>query len=186
VVDSIDNIALTVVGGSPTALDVSVDFGQQGDRGSRIFAGPGDPNTYAPSSIQLYDWYINTNTTETYYSWMYQYTLVSTSPTWVPILKLNPSQYSTIATSTFTTGSTTIAVPVKNLTTNSTVAASDFIIRYSIKNANPVSSGFTYSITGTYPNQNISIVINGVSYNGSTWSNLTGSQDVHLFISYKG
>lgn len=183
--DSIDNIDLTIFGG-PTELDVSVDFGEQGVRGSRIWAGNGDPSVYlVGQDIQLYDWYINTNTTATYYSWMYQYVLEVGTPTWTPVLKLNPSQYSTIATTTFTAGATTINIPVSNLTTVNGVSASNFIIRYSIANSTAVSSGFTYSITGTYPSQNIAIVINAASWNGTTWSNLTGSKDVHLFISYK-
>lgn len=182
---SIDQLDLTVYGG-PTTIDLSLDFGAQGTRGSRTWAGNGSPDVYlAGQDVQLYDWYINTNTAETYYSWLYQYVIEIATPTWVPVLKLNPAQYFTIATTTFTTGSTTILIPVKNLTTNSSVAASNFIIDYSIKNSLPVSSGFTYSITGSYPNQNISIVINAVSYSGSAWSNLTGAQDVHLSIAYK-
>lgn len=183
--DIIDTIDLTVFGG-PTTLDVSVDFGQQGVRGNKIWAGNGDPSIYlAGQEIQLNDLYINTNTAETYYGWLYQYVLEVGSPVWTPILALNPSQYSAIATTTFTAGSATINIPVSNLTTSSTVTASKFIIRYNISNANQIATGFTYSITGTYPSQNISIVIKAASWNGTTWSNLTGSQDVHLFISYK-
>jgi hypothetical protein len=107
------------------------------------------------------------------------------NPVWTPILKLDPSQYSNISTTTFTAGAATISIPVSELTTNSGTTVDDFIIRYNIKNANPVSSGFTYSVTGTDPNKNIVIAINGISYSGGTWSNLTGAQDVHLFISYK-
>lgn len=184
--DSIDNIDLTIFGG-PTELDVSVDFGEQGLRGSRTWTGNGNPEVYlVGQDIQLYDWYLNTNTTDPYYSWLYQYVLEVGSPTWTPVLKLNPSQYSVIASTTFTTGSATIAIPVKRLTTNSGVVASKFIIRHNVANANVVSSGFTYSITGTYPDENISIVVKAASWDGTTWSNLTGSQDVHLFISYIG
>lgn len=184
--DSIDNIDLTVYGG-PAEIDLSVDFGTQGVRGSRSWVGSGDPATVlAGQDVALYDLYVNTNTSQTYYSWLYQYIETPGNPTWVPVLKLNPAQYSTIATTTFTTGSTTISIPVINLTAVNGVSINDFIIRYKIKNTNPVSDAFTASITGTYPNQNLAIVVNGVSYNGSTWSQLTGSQDVHLFISYIG
>jgi hypothetical protein len=183
--NSIDNIDLTIFGG-PTELDVSVDFGEQGIRGSRIWAGSGDPLVALVNQpYQLYDWYINTNTSANYYSWMYQYVLEVGSPVWVPVIKLDPSQYSVISTTTFTAGSSTINIPVSNLTNVNGVNASQFIIRHSVVNANPVASSFTYSITGTYPTQNISIVVKAASWNGTTWSNLTGSQDVHLFISYK-
>lgn len=183
--DSIDIIDLNIFGG-PTEIDVSVDLGQTGNRGSFIWVGSGDPSlSLTGQPYQVKDLYINTNTSDAYYSWLYQYTEEVGSLNWVPVLLLNPSQWSAIVPTTFTTGSTTINVPVKNLTAKNGVALSNFIIRYNIKNANPVSSGFTYSLTGTYPNQNISIVINAVSYNGSVWSQLTSAQDVHLFISYK-
>jgi hypothetical protein len=183
--DSVDQIDLTVYGGVET-VDLSVDFGSQGDRGSQIFAGSGDPVTYlASQDVLLNDLYINTSTSSQYYGWLYQYLLEVGNPAWTPILQLNPSQFSQISTTTFSTGSTTIVVPVTNLTANTTVGVDDFIIRYSIKNADPVASGFTYSITGSGSSQNISIVINGASFSGGTWSSLTGSQDVHLFISYK-
>lgn len=184
--DSIDNIDLTVYGG-PAAIDLSVDFGTQGVRGSRTWAGNGDPAiTLAGQDIALYDWYVNTNTTSTYYSWLYQYLTETGNPVWTPVLKLNPSQWSTIYSATFTTGATTIAVPVSNLTSVNGVILSNFVIRYKINNSTPVADAFTVTLTGTYPNQNLSIVINGVSYNGSTWSQLTGTKDVHLFISYLG
>jgi hypothetical protein len=184
--DSIDNIDLTIFGG-PTELDVSVDFGEQGPRGSRTWTGSGNPVTaLVGQDIELYDWYLNTNTSDPYYSWLYQYVLEVGSPVWVPVLRLNPSQYSVISSTTFTAGSATVAIPVSNLTTVNGVNASNFIIRYNIVNANQIASGFTYSITGTYPNQNISIVIKAASWNGTTWSNLTGAQDVHFFISYTG
>jgi hypothetical protein len=185
VTDSIDNIDLTVYGGVEN-VELSVDFGSQGDRGSNIFAGNGDPTVFlAGQDIQLNDLYINTNTANSYYGWLYQYLLEVGNPVWTPILKLDPSQYSNISTTTFTSGAATISIPVSELTTNSGTTVDDFIIRYNIKNANPVSSGFTYSVTGTDPNKNIVIAISGISYSGGTWSNLAGAQDVHLFISYK-
>lgn len=182
----VDSIDLTVFGG-PTQLDVSVDFGQQGIRGSKIWTGSGDPSAGSLSgqSIQINDLYINTDTSDTYYGWTYQYIEEVGSPTWVRVLAPVRSEYSTIASTTFTTGSTTINVPVSNLTTSSSPSLSKFIVRYSINNATPIASSFTYSLTGTYPNQNLAIVINAVTYSSSTWSNLTGAKDVHLFITYK-
>ena len=178
----LQTVDLDVFGG-PATVDVSVDFGVAGVRGSRIWAGNGDPDVYlAGQDIKLYDWYINTNTSEDYYSWMYQYVLEVGSPAWVPVLQLNPSQFSTIATTTFTAGSTTINVPIASLTTDAGTVAADYIVRYNISNGtDPVASSFTYSIVAT----DIVIVITAAKYSASAWSDLTGSKDVHLFISYK-
>ena len=175
-------VDLDVYGG-PSSVEVSVDFGVAGVRGSRVWAGSGDPDIYlVGQDIKLYDWYINTNTSEALYSWMYQYVLEIGSPVWVPVLQLNPSQFSSIVSAAFTAGVATVVVPIANLTTNVGTVAADYIIRYGLTDgSNPVSSSFTYSIVGA----NIEIVITAIKYSGSVWSDLTGSKDVHLFISYK-
>ena len=176
----LSTVDLDVFGG-PTSLDVSVDFGQTGSRGSRIWSGPGDPDTLlVGQDVQLYDLFINTNTEEDYYSWLYQYVEEVGNPAWITVLKLDPSQYSTIASTTFTTGSATINVPIANLTTDAGTTVSDFIIRYNISNTNPVATSFTASIVGT----DLRIVISAVEFASSVWSALTGSKNVHLFISY--
>lgn len=181
----VDSIDLTVFGG-PTAIDLSLDFGQQGLRGSKIWSGNGDPVVYlVGQELQINDIYINTNPSDTYYGWIYQYVEEVGSPVWTRILAPTKSDYSAIATTTFTAGATTVNVPVSSLTTNSSPSISRFIVRYSVENSTPVSSSFTYSLTGSYPNQNISIVINAITYSGGTWSNLTGSKNVHLYITYK-
>ena len=104
------------------------------------------------------------------------------SPTWVAILDIDVPQYSLISSATFTTGSATITIPIASLTPDTGTTAADFVIRYNISNSNPVATSFTSSIVST----NIQIVISGIEYSGGSWSNLSGSKDVHLFISYIG
>lgn len=182
----LDNVDLTVFGG-PTTLDVSVDVGGQGTRGSKIWSGPGNPDVYTTESeLLINDLYINTSTTGSFPGWLYQYILAPGGAEWTPILLLNPSQFSQISTTTFATGSSTISIPMSSLTTTNVTDVTKFIVRLSVENANPVASSFTYAISGTHPNKNIDITVNAASWNGTTWSSLTGSQKVHLFISYIG
>ena len=50
---------LTVLGG-PTTVNVEVDFGPEGPRGSMIYTGLGNPNDNTPDGdVQLLDLYIN-------------------------------------------------------------------------------------------------------------------------------
>lgn len=182
----LDNVDLTVFGG-PTTLDVSVDVGSEGTRGSKIWAGPGNPDIYTTESeLLINDLYVNTATTGSFPGWLYQYILAPGGAEWTPILLLNPSQFSTISEPTFTTGVATINIPMNSLTTANVTDVTKFIVRLSLENSNPVASSFTYSITGTYPNKNIALSVNAASWNGTTWSSLTGAQKVHLFISYIG
>ena len=76
------NVNLDVFGG-PTSLGVSVDFGQTGTRGSKMWFGAGDPSlTLSGQEILVNDTYINTSTSDTYYGWMYQYIETPGNPTW--------------------------------------------------------------------------------------------------------
>ena len=82
---------LTVLGG-PATVNVEVDLGKQGQRGSLIYTGPGKPSseTLGSVSLQLYDIYINANPLDDEYRVMYQYIIVDgdTTPTWQTILNL--------------------------------------------------------------------------------------------------
>lgn len=177
----LSTVNLDVFGG-PTSVDVSVDFGQTGQRGSRIWVGAGDPAAIlASQQLQLFDLFINTNTIDPFYGWLYQYVLEIGSPTWVRVLRLNPSQYSTQVATTFTTGSGTIVVPISLLTSDSSPTADKFTIRYNIEHTSAIATAFTYTVD----ENNITITVRGASWNGTTWSNLNGvTLDVHLFISY--
>jgi hypothetical protein len=182
--------SLDVYGG-PASLDVSLDYGPKGNRGSRIWVGNGNPESTLlgqDEEILVGDWFINTNTTDPFYSWMYLYTESVSGPAWEPALRLNPSQYSTIADGSFgSNGIATINIPVKALTADTTVLKEKFIIRYSIENqdSNPVSSSFEYGFVTENSILKIQIMISAIKYSGSTWSNLTGAHKVHLFISYQ-
>lgn len=177
----LSTVNLDVFGG-PTTVDVSVDFGQTGQRGSRTWVGAGDPSgILANQPIQLYDLYINTNPIDPFYGWLYQYILEIGSPTWVRVLRLNPSQYSTQVATTFTAGTGTVTIPISLLTSDSGTTADKYTIRYNIENTAPVATAFTYVVDAN----NIVITIKAASWNGTTWSNLNAvSKDIHLFISY--
>lgn len=173
----LQTVDLDVFGG-PVALDVSVDFGQTGERGSRIWAGSLGPTVdLVDQDVKLYDWYINTGSGR-----MYQYVLEIGNPTWTEVFNLTLPQLSIISSTTFTSGSATINIPISSLTTDLSTVISDYVIRYSIKGTTAISSSFNANITGS----NLSITIYGSSFDGVSWSSLTGSRDVHLFISYKG
>jgi len=82
---------LTVLGG-PATVNVEVDFGKQGQRGSIIYSGPGKPgpDTLGSVTLQLYDMYLNTNSLDSEYGFMYQYTVTdgSTTPYWKKLLNI--------------------------------------------------------------------------------------------------
>jgi hypothetical protein len=92
---------LAVFGG-PASIDLNVDFGPQGQRGSLIFTGNGKPtdpdiqlvfnNTvYNSQSAQPFDLYINLNPDDFEYLFLYQYGFVNGVLTWSRVLRLIPN-----------------------------------------------------------------------------------------------
>lgn len=92
---------LAVFGG-PSSLDLNVDFGPQGQRGSLIFTGGGKPTdpevelifnnvTYNSQSAQPFDLFINLNPDDFEYLFLYQYGFVNGVLTWSKVLRLIPN-----------------------------------------------------------------------------------------------
>lgn len=94
------NEELSVLGG-PSELNVSLDFGPAGSRGTYIFTGDGkptDPNVNissaslpAQSTPQIFDFYINLKPSDNEYLFLYQYQNVNGVATWERILRLVPN-----------------------------------------------------------------------------------------------
>jgi hypothetical protein len=181
--------SLTVLGG-PATVDLEVDFGPEGDRGSYIFVGEGDPNS--PSTVigqdpAVFDLYINLDASDNEnYLAMYQYQNVDGSNTWTKLLKLIPNTYSTNNTGTFVDGERLINIPVINVVPLDQVAnisAANFNIQYNILNNNPVSSSLS---VGELVSQDdiviLPLTIKALEYADGAWSNLSGQKTVHLFI----
>jgi hypothetical protein len=176
------NEDLDVFGG-PTSVDVSLDFGRTGQRGTRTWVGNGDPATILESQdVIIYDLYIDSGSSD---GWMYQYVPEIGGPAWRQVLRLNQQQDSRITSKDFTTGQTTLSIPTSQITTDTTLVADQFIIRYNIENENPIASSFTYSITTVSSVKYLQIVIKAAEWNGTSWANLSGAHNIHSFISYE-
>jgi hypothetical protein len=188
-VDVLLNTDDVVVLGPPDTIDVLIDIGPQGTRGNKIIVGSGEPNAQTSSGVLLgttlilNDMYINT-APGTDYGYMYQYISQPGGNTWTEVLQVKPAIYSTIETVTFTSGSGSITIPISDIVTvtGSPLTASNFNIQYQIENANPIASSIEVPALVS-PGTNLVINFDAIQYSGGSWSNLTGSKTVHLFIS---
>ena len=188
-VDVLLNTEDVVVLGPPDSVDVLVDIGPQGTRGSKIIVGSGEPNAQTSSGVLLgttlilNDIYIQTDP-GTDYGYMYQYVSQPGGNTWVEVLSINPAIYSAIETLAFTSGSASITIPISNIVTvtGSPLTASNFNVQFKIEGANPIASSMEIpALAGA--GTNLVINFDAVQYSGGSWSALTGSKTVHLFIS---
>jgi hypothetical protein len=188
-VDVLLNTEDVVVLGPPDSIDVLVDIGPQGTRGSKIIVGSGEPNALTSSGILfgntliLSDIYINIAPGQNY-GYMYQYISQAGGNTWVQVLKINPAIYSSIETVAFTSGAGSITIPISSIVTvsGSPLTASNFNVQFQIEGANPIASSMEIpALAGA--GTNLVINFDAVQYSGGNWSNLSGNKTVHLFIS---
>lgn len=179
---------ITVLG-PPPVVNVQLDIGATGIRGSKVFVGTGTPNslttdgTIFGQTLYLNDLYINNAPTEDY-SYMYQYISSLGTNTWVPILKINPTLYSRNFLQTFTSGTTTISIPIADIiqVTGTPLTEENFSIKFSIGHSNPTAASITsVAITGT-SSDTLSISLKAAELNSGTWSNLAETVTVHLLI----
>jgi len=177
---------LTVLGG-PSTLNLEIDFGPKGDRGSQIFVNLGKPtNSFAPGA-QLFDLYINILSSDDEYQYVYQFQNILGTNTWVKLFKLVSNIYSkNYTTTSFINGVWSKNIPVSEILPAEfvgTASASDFNIQYSVLNNSPLASsvsvGEIVSVNGTL---SLPVTIKATEFDGTNWTNLNTIKAVHLFI----
>ena len=178
----LSNDDLTVLSG-PEIVELLVDIGPTGTRGSKYFVGVGNPNADESLEPLLNDLYIN-SATGSDYGYLYQYVSEPGGDTWVEVLKIAPSIYSKIHTVTFASGTSsdigsgTILVPVTDITAVTGLTGVNFSVQYSIVNSNPLASSLSsIAISGS----NLAINLQASEYDG-TWGAFDAEVSVHLFI----
>lgn len=177
------------VTGGPERIDLNLDLGATGLRGSKIFLSNGNPNTPGnlTGSFLVNDFAINGSTADpaTYLS-MYEYVIVNGAYTWQKRFRLFPNVFSKNYSATFTGGSTTINVTMATdiFLSSGTLSSSNFSIQHSIVNSDPIASSIQVgSLSTSGGNYVLPVTINAVKYGSSTWAALTGAQTIHLSVS---
>lgn len=173
-----------VVLGPPTSVDLALDIGPKGDRGSQFFVGSGNPNLSgvipAGQTPLVGDVFVNSSTASEY-GWLYVYTQTPSGNSWVPALRLQPSIYATNIGVLFnSSGEGTITIPIANIVADVTILdVEKYVTQITPINQNPTSLSITSkSILGP----NINIFVKGVEYDGSSWSNLDGIVNLEISI----
>ena len=182
---------LVVING-PTDIQLSVDFGQQGTRGTYVFVSPGNPNTsLVGQSPNPKDLCINYLTTDSNYSYVYQYNSgIDGSYQWDPIIKLNPGIYNKNRSTIFDSDGNTVLNfeigTITDLSTAQTLTAENFSVQFNIQESSPIASsilvGEPYIQSGT-TSYMLPLTINAVKYSEGEWVALQGTKIVQISIS---
>jgi hypothetical protein len=188
IVSTISSINLNVLSG-PSSIDIAVDYGQRGDRGSIILYGQGKPHLVTlPSTPAVYDMYINLLPSDDEYQWVYQYISQPSGYGWRPLFKLNPNTYSKNSVLSFTNGSAEIWVPIVSITGGemsiSGLSSGSFNVQHTVISQSPVASSIYVSDLAISPDDILAlpITIKASEFSGGDWSLLSGEKTVHIFI----
>jgi hypothetical protein len=183
----ISNDDITVLG-PPEVVELLVDIGPKGDRGSQVYIGSGNPNTLMSGStifgkeVVLNDLYINTSPGENY-SYLYQYVSQPGGNLWIETLKINPTIYSKAFLTTYSAGVGEIVIPISDIVTSSgtPLTAANFNVQYSIAHTNPVASSMQIpGLVGS--GEQLVINFSAVEYLSGTWQDLDEGVTTHIFI----
>jgi hypothetical protein len=179
----LSNDDVTVLG-PPNTVEVLVDIGPTGTRGSQVFVGVGDPNIFPIGQTPLLnDLYINASPGADY-GYMYQYVSEPGGNTWIQILEISPTLYSQLHSTTYVDGVAQVVIPISNIVTvtGSPLASNNFVVQYSIAHDNPTASSVVVpALVGA--GTNLVLNFSAVEYTGSVWQNLDEEVTTHLFIS---
>jgi len=183
----LSNDDITVLG-PPAIVELLVDIGPSGTRGSQVFVGIGDPNSIVIGQTPLLnDLFINTSPGGEL-GYMYQYVSEPGGDTWIKVLDLNPSIYSINYEAIFSAGTTSITIPIANIVevTGSPLTADNFNVQHSITHSNPIASSISIpALTGD--GSNLVVNITAVEYSSESgpaeWLELDGYLTVHLVVS---
>ena len=176
--DVVVNTDDLVVLASPATIGIGVDFGPKGQRGATFYAGSGNPNDTVVSENIFGDFiipvegdvYINTAAGANY-GWLFIYNPKTVGDNWDQALRLNPPIYSRNVERLFTTGLTTIAIPVADIVPPGTIVSSvnNYIVNLTAINSVPtLLTVRSKALSGP----NIEVVVEGVRLSGGTWSSL--------------
>jgi hypothetical protein len=167
----------------PAIVELLVDIGPQGTRGSQFFVGVGNPNSVnIGQTPNLNDLYINTSPGGEL-GYLYQYRSEPGGNVWVEVLDIYPSVYSENAQVTFEAGSAEVVIPVAEIVTvtGTPLLSENFSVQYSIAHTNPVASAMQIpALVGA--GTNLVINLEAVEYAGAAWSALDDSVTIHFNI----
>jgi hypothetical protein len=192
---TVSSIDLTVFGG-PSSIDVDVDFGTIGPRGSRFFGVIADPRlstTPKPVDALIFDLALVVTPSAFDYLTIYQ-KVGSGSEDWEALAELFPNVYSTKQELDFVGGSASFDLVLNNVFTieDQNYNVSRFMVQLNIEDRvnetkRPVSFSTSLAVNAVADDQVLTVSINAIEYNttagpGGTpaWVNISGERVVHV------
>lgn len=175
----LSSVDLDVFGG-PSTVEVSLDYGATGERGSRVWIGSTAPaSALVGQDVKLYDVYINKLTKE-----MFQYVTQVGSPSWVSVANLGLAEAKYAVVKSFTSGYTYLGI----LHPKDQFTIDDFVVHTTLEGmGSNVGKPIAHSIVTSISNYDASydvlyVEIYASVLSSGSWSNLSGNNYVNLSV----
>jgi hypothetical protein len=173
--------------GPPEVIEVGLDIGPSGERGSVIYSGSGDPNintgAFINESAKVKDLYVRTDAGGNY-GVVYQYNSVPSGNEWQSVLKFQPSIYTTIEDLVFTSGSATVNIPVADFYQDApaTLASTNISIQLTPEHSEAIAYSILSKGIVNSGTRNLVFTVKAKQIAGST-TDLSGTVKFNVFIS---
>lgn len=178
----VSNDDITVLGPPPN-IEVLVDIGPRGQRGSQFLVGLGNPNQIdIGQTPELNDLFLNIAPSPVdEYGYIYQRVSQPGGPTWVKLTNIFPTFYSTNYDVVFESGAAEIVIPISDITDVSGLTAENFSVQYSIIHDSPIASSMQIPpLAGL--EEDLVINLEAIEYVTGSWSALDEQVTVHIHI----
>lgn len=175
---------LTVLG-PPASIDLQLDIGPAGTRGSIFYSGSGDPNTntaqFTSNPPNLNDLYIRTDLGANYGT-VYKYTSFPSGSQWSSILKFQPINYNDIRNVTFTAGSATMTVILDDFYVNApaNLTTDEIAVQLTSENDVPLVLSVSSKTLTSGTTRTFIVGVTGAEYSSGSWANMSGSANLNL------
>jgi hypothetical protein len=185
----LNNDDLIVLGG-PQELNIELDYGPEGERGSLIFVGNGSPSELTIGQTpKAFDLYINMlkSDPDNKYLMIYSYMPGLTGLQWQEITKLIPNTYSANTSIDFNSVNY-VHIPVTAIVDPSYVGntdASNFSVNVTFATSAglPIVSSIKTEIVSLNSVENLKITFYAKEFDGTDWVDISGPRTANLHIS---
>lgn len=173
--------------GPPESIEVALDIGPNGQRGSLIYSGSGDPNlnggAFVNEAPQISDLYLRTDSGGDY-GVVYQYNAVPGGNEWQSVLKFQPLLYSTIKNLTFVGGSASVTIPISDFYQDApvTIASTNISIQLTPQHSEAIACSISNKGIITEGTRQLFFVVKAKQIAGSI-TDMSGSANFNISIS---
>jgi hypothetical protein len=173
--------------GPPESIEVALDIGPSGERGSLIYSGSGNPNintgAFANESPKVNDLYVRTDSGGDY-GVVYQYNAIPGGNEWQSILKFQPVFYNTIETLVFSGGSASVTIPLSDIYEDApaTLTAENLSVQMTPEHSEAIAHSVSTKAITVGGNRSALFIIKAKEIAGSV-ANLSGSVNFNIAIS---